>query len=51
VRCTFQMGSGGMIHIQCCMKIGTGIQAILRFCLSNLKGCNFGTRITDGRVL
>jgi hypothetical protein len=27
------------------MKIGVGIQAILRFCLSNMKGCDVG--ITD----
>jgi hypothetical protein len=27
------------------MKIGTSVQAILKFCLSNLKGCNVG--ITD----
>jgi hypothetical protein len=25
----------------------TGVKGILRFCLSNLKGCNVG--ITDGR--
>jgi hypothetical protein len=31
------------------MKIGTGVQAILRFCLRNLKGCNVG--ITDRRDL
>jgi hypothetical protein len=29
------------------IKIGTGIQAILRFCLRNSRGCNAG--ITDGR--
>jgi hypothetical protein len=28
------------------MKIGTGVQALLRFCLSNLDGCNVG--IIDG---
>jgi hypothetical protein len=27
------------------MKIGTGVQATLRFCLRNLRGCNVG--ITD----
>jgi hypothetical protein len=27
------------------MKIGTGVQAILRFWLSNLNGCNVG--VTD----
>jgi hypothetical protein len=29
--------------------IGTGVQAILRLCLSNLRGCNVG--IADGRDL
>jgi hypothetical protein len=33
----------------CSMKTGTGVQAILRFSLSNLKGCSVG--ITDGRDL
>jgi hypothetical protein len=28
------------------MKIGTGFQALLRFCLRNLKGCKVD--ITDG---
>jgi hypothetical protein len=31
------------------MKIGTGVQAVLRFCLRNLRGCNVG--ITDGKDL
>jgi hypothetical protein len=31
------------------MKIGTGFQAILRFCLSNMNVCNVG--ITDGKEL
>jgi hypothetical protein len=31
------------------MEIDTSVQAILRFCLRNLRGCNVG--ITDGRVL
>jgi hypothetical protein len=30
------------------MNVGTGVQAILRICLRNLRGCNVG--ITDGRV-
>jgi hypothetical protein len=29
------------------MRIGTGVQVILKFCLSILNGCNVG--ITDGR--
>jgi hypothetical protein len=44
-----EMSSGGMIYVQSSMKIDTGVQAILRFCLSNLKGCNVG--IIDGRDL
>jgi hypothetical protein len=44
-----EMGSGGMIYIQRFMKIGTGVQAILRFYLRNLRGCNVG--ITDGKDL
>jgi hypothetical protein len=31
------------------MKFGTGVQAILRFCLRNLRGCNVG--ITDVRFV
>jgi hypothetical protein len=31
------------------MKIGIGVQALLRFCLSSLRGCNVG--ITDARDL
>jgi hypothetical protein len=37
------------IHTPNLLKIGTGIQAILRFCLRYLKWCNVG--ITDGRDL
>jgi uncharacterized protein YraI len=43
------MASGGMIYIPSFIKIGSGIQAVLRFCLSNLWGCNVG--INDGRDL
>jgi hypothetical protein len=35
------------VYISTFMKIGTGVQAILRFSLRNLRGCNVG--ITDGR--
>jgi hypothetical protein len=49
MKCAIEMGSDGMIYIQCFVKIGTGVQEILRFCLSNLNGCNVG--ITDGRDL
>jgi hypothetical protein len=41
------MGSGGMVYIPSFMKIGTSVEAILRFCLRNLKGCN--VCITDRR--
>jgi hypothetical protein len=44
-----EMASHGMISIPSFMKIGAGIQAVLRFCLRNLRGCNVG--ITDGRDL
>jgi hypothetical protein len=45
------MASGGMIYIyvSSCMKIGTGVQAIVGFILKNLIVCNVG--ITDGRDL
>jgi hypothetical protein len=46
---TVEIGSGGVIHIQSFTKIGTGVQAILKFCLRNLRGCNVG--ITEGRDL
>jgi hypothetical protein len=38
-----------MIHIQSFRKTDTGVQAILRFRLSNLNACNVG--ITNGRDL
>jgi hypothetical protein len=41
-----EMASCGTIYIPSFMKTGMSIQAILRFCLSNLNGCNVG--ITDG---
>jgi hypothetical protein len=44
-----QMVSCGMIYIPSFIKVGTSVQAILRFCLRNLRGCNVG--ITDGRYL
>jgi hypothetical protein len=44
-----EIPSGGMIYLPSFIKIGTGVQAILRFCFSYLKGCNVG--ITDGRDL
>jgi hypothetical protein len=44
-----EMASCGMIYIPSFRKIGTGIQAILRFCLRNLRSCNVG--ISDGKDL
>jgi hypothetical protein len=43
------MASCGMVYIQSFKKTGTDIQAILRFGLGNLRGCDVGT--TDGRDL
>jgi hypothetical protein len=43
----FKMVSVGMIYLASSMKIGTGFQEILQFCLSKLRGCNVG--INDGR--
>jgi hypothetical protein len=48
MKCTIQADSSRMIHIPIFMKIGTGFHGILRFYLSNLKGCNVG--ITDGII-
>jgi hypothetical protein len=46
MNCAVEMASCGMIHIPSFMKIGTGVRAILRFCLGNLRDCNVA--ITDG---
>jgi hypothetical protein len=43
---TIEKASCGMIYVPSFMKIGTGVQAILRFDLRNLRGCNVG--IIDG---
>jgi hypothetical protein len=39
-------GPGDVIYISSFMRIGKGVEGILRFYLSNLKGCNVG--ITEG---
>jgi hypothetical protein len=44
-----EMASCGMIYAPSFMKIGIGVQAMLRFCLISLNGCNVG--ITDGKEL
>jgi hypothetical protein len=46
---TIDMTSDGMIYITSFMKIGTGVQAMLWFCLRNLRGCNVG--IAGGKEL
>jgi hypothetical protein len=45
----FEMASCGIMYLPSFMKIATGVQAILRFCLRNLRGCNVG--ITDEKDL
>jgi hypothetical protein len=45
----FGMASYGMTYIPSFMKTDTGVQAILWFCVSNLRGCNVG--IIDERDL
>jgi hypothetical protein len=44
-----EMASSGMIYLPSFMKTGTGIQAILIFCLRNLRGWN--VCIIHGREL
>jgi hypothetical protein len=44
-----EMTSSGMIYIPRSIKTGTGVQAILGFHLSNLRGSNTG--ITDEKDL
>jgi hypothetical protein len=44
-----EMFSCGVIYTPSFMKIGTGVQAILRFCLRNMNNCNAG--ISDGTNL
>jgi hypothetical protein len=44
-----EKASCGMIYLPSFMKIGTGVQVILKFCLRILRGCDVG--ISDGRDL
>jgi hypothetical protein len=46
---TTEMACGGTIYISSLMKIGPGVQAILMFCVSSLRGYSIG--FTDGRDL
>jgi hypothetical protein len=43
------MVSCAVIYLIGFVMIGTGIIAISRYCLRNLKGCNVG--ITDGKIM
>jgi hypothetical protein len=43
------MALGGMINTTSFTKPGTGIQASLRFCFTNLNACNVG--VIDGEDL
>jgi hypothetical protein len=36
----FEMTSCDMIYIISFIKVGKAVQAILRFCIKNLRGCN-----------
>jgi hypothetical protein len=47
MKCFAEITSYGMIYVPSFMKIGTGVQAVLRLLLGNLRGCNVG--ITDWR--
>jgi hypothetical protein len=49
VKNTVEVASCDMIYILSFIKIGVGVQAILRFCLSDLRGCIVG--IADERVI
>jgi hypothetical protein len=49
MKCTLEMGSGGMIYTTSIRQTGTGVEGILRFCLSNMKGCSVAS--TDGKDL
>jgi hypothetical protein len=49
MKCTVEMGSSAMIHVPNFMKIGTGIEGILKFYISSLKDYKVG--ITDERDL
>jgi hypothetical protein len=35
-----EMASCGVIYLPSFMKIGSGVEAILRFCLRNVRGCD-----------
>jgi hypothetical protein len=41
------MDTCGVIRIPSFMKIGTGVQAVLRLWLSDLGGCNVGNTVGE----
>jgi hypothetical protein len=45
----FEVPLCGMIIFSSFMKTGTDVQEVLRFYITNFRGCNVG--ITDGREL
>jgi hypothetical protein len=49
MKCTVEIPSCGLINMSGSLKIGIGVQAILRYFLRYLRGCKVG--ITDGRDL
>jgi hypothetical protein len=44
---TIEMASCGVKYISSLMKVGTSVQAIIKYGLRNMRGCNAGTCITD----
>jgi hypothetical protein len=44
---TVEMASYDMIYVPSFVNITTGVQAILRFALSNLRGCNIVNKGRD----
>jgi hypothetical protein len=49
VKYAVEIASSDMVYVPSLMYIGTGVQALLTFCLSNLRYCNVG--ITEERDL
>jgi hypothetical protein len=46
-----EVASCGSIYLPSFMEIATGIQAILRFCLSSLNGCDVGVADEGGFMM
>jgi hypothetical protein len=45
VNYSIEIESGALMYMPSFIKIGTGLQAILRFSLRNLRGCNVGVTL------